>query len=69
MGASIRVLFFLVCWLNMLTSLCFAEKAQTWSGHVEEETFLATEVEGHELDRMVYAERQRTEPGPAVDHS
>ncbi len=69
MGASIRVLFFLICWLNMLTFFCFAEKAQTWSGHVEGETFLlATEVEGHELDRMVYAEGRRTEPGPEERH-
>ncbi|MBL7205483.1 MAG: VacJ family lipoprotein [Desulfobacteraceae bacterium] len=70
MGNSGRVLFFLVCWLNMLTSFCFAEKPQTWSGHVEGETFLlATEVEGHELDRMVYAEVRRTEPSSAVHPS
>jgi len=70
MGASIRVLFFLLCWLSMLTSFCFAEKAQTWSDHVEGETsLLATEVEGHELARMVYAEGRRTEPGPAVHTS
>ena len=65
----VRVLFFLVCWLNMLASFCFAEKAQTWSGYVEEETFLATEVESHELVRMVYAERQRTEPSHAIHPS
>jgi len=62
-------LFFLLCWLNMLTSLCFAGKVQTWSGHVEGETFLATEVESHELNRMVYAEGRRTEPGPVVHPS
>ncbi len=70
MGISIRVLFSLVCWLSMFTSFCFAEKGQTWPGHVEGETFLlATEVEGHELARMVYAEGRRTEPGPAVNPS
>ena len=53
----------------MLTSFCFAEKAQPWQGHDEGDTSLfATEVEGHELDRMVYAERERTEPGPAERH-
>ena len=70
MGNSGRVLFFLLCLLSMLASLCFAEKGQTWSGHVEGETsLLATEVEGHELARMVYAEGRRTEPCPAVNPS
>ena len=65
----VRVLFFLICWLSMLTSFCFAEKAQAWQGYDEGDTsLLATEVEGHELDRMVYAERQRTEPDPAESH-
>ena len=53
----VRVLFFLICWLSMFTSICFAEKDQTWQGH--------DEVEAHELDRMVYEERQLTESGPA----
>jgi phospholipid-binding lipoprotein MlaA len=70
MGVSIRVLFFLLCCSNILAPFCFAEKTQTWSGHVEGETFLlVTEVESHELVRMSYAERQRAEPGPAVGHS
>ena len=70
MGNSGRVLFFLLCLLSMLASLCFAEKGHTWSGHVEGETsLLATEVEGHELARMVYAEGRRTEPCPAVNPS
>jgi len=69
MGNSGRVLFFLLCWLNSFGSFCFAEKAQTWSGHVEGATSLiATEVEAHELHRMVYAEVQRTEPAPAERH-
>jgi len=68
-GNTGRVLFLSVCWLNMLASLCFAEKAQTWSGRVEGKTFvIPTEVEGHELDRIVYSEGQRTEPGPAGRH-
>ena len=63
-------LFFLVCWLYMLTSFCFAEKAQTWPDHVEGETSLiANEVEAHELHRMVYAEVQRSEASPAGRHS
>ena len=53
----VRVLFFLICWLSIFTSFCFAEKDQTWQGH--------DEVEAHELDRMVYEERQLTESGPA----
>lgn len=70
MGASYRVLFCLICWFSIFVSFCFAEKAQTWPGHFEGDTSLfATEVEGHELDRMVYEERQRTEPGPAVHPS
>lgn len=69
MGASYRVLFCLICWFSIFVSFCFAEKAQTWPGHFEGDTSLfATEVEGHELDRMVYEERQRTEPGPAERH-
>ncbi|MCJ7682895.1 MAG: VacJ family lipoprotein, partial [Desulfobacteraceae bacterium] len=69
MGASNWVLFFLICWLSMLTSFCFAEKAQTWQGHDEGDiSLIATEVESHELVRMVYAERQRTESGPAERH-
>ena len=58
-------LFFLICWLSIFVSFCFAEKAQTWSGHVQGETFLATEVEGHELYRVAFAEIRQTEANPA----
>ena len=63
----VKVLFFLICWLSMFTSFCFAEKTQTWPGHVDRETSLiiVIEVEAHELHRMVYAEVQRTEASRA----
>ena len=59
-------LFFLICWLSILTSFCFAEKPQMWQGHDEGDTFpFASGAQGHELDRMIYEERERTESGPA----
>ena len=67
----VRVLFFLICWLNIPGSFCFAEKTETWQGHVGRETplIIVIEVEAHELHRMVYAEMQRTEAGGAVRSS
>ena len=62
-------LFFLICWLGILTSFCFAEKTQTWQGHDQGGiSLVATEVESHELHRMLYAEVQRTGPGPEERH-
>ena len=59
-------LFFLICWLSIFASFCFAEKPQMWQGHDEGDTSLfASGAEGHELDRMIYEERQRTESGLA----
>ena len=59
-------LFFLICWLGILTSFCFAEKTQTWQGHDQGNiSLIAAEVESHELHRMVYAEMQRTEAAHA----
>lgn len=62
-------LFFLICWLSIFTSFCFAEETQTWQGHDEGDiSLIATEVESHELARVVYAERQRTGPSSADPH-
>lgn len=52
-----RVLIFFVCWLNMFTSFCWAEKAQTWSD--------PDAVEAHELTRMAYLDGRFADRGPA----
>ena len=63
----VRVLFFLICWLSISGSFCFAGEAEPWPEHVDREAplIIVMEVEAHELHRMVYAEMQRTEAGSA----